>query len=235
MRWPPLTPAVLLRRLNQFTVEVRLGGRRTRAHLPNSGRLRELLVPGYLMWLARREGRRRTRYDVRLVALPDGTLVSADARAPNALFREAWAEGRLAPFRSDIRLIPEPSLGEVRVDFRLEGPEGLAYVEVKSVTLVEGGEGLFPDAPTERGRHHLSALQAACAAGARAFIVFIVQRADPRAFRPHDAADPAFGRMLRAAVAGGVQALAYRCVVSIEEIRLAEAIPVILKEDRLAG
>jgi sugar fermentation stimulation protein A len=235
MRWPPLTPAVFLRRLNRFTVEVRLGGRRTRAHLPNSGRLRELLVPGYLMWLARREGRRRTRYDVRLVALPDGTLVSADARAPNALFREAWAEGRLAPFRSDIRLIPEPSLGEVRVDFRLEGPEGLAYVEVKSVTLVEGGEGLFPDAPTERGRHHLSALQAACAAGARAFIVFIVQRADPRAFRPHDAADPAFGRMLRAAVAGGVQALAYRCVVSIEEIRLAEAIPVILKEDRLAG
>jgi sugar fermentation stimulation protein A len=228
MRWPPLIPAVFLRRLNRFAVEVRLGRRRTRAHLPNSGRLHELLIPGYPMWLARREGPRRTRYDVQLVALPDGTLVSADARVPNVLFREAWAEGRLAPFRGYIRLIPEPPLGEGRVDFRLEGPEGLAYVEVKSVTLVEGGDGLFPDAPTERGRRHLSALQAARAAGAQAFIVFIVQRPDARAFRPHDTADPAFGRMLRAAVAGGVQALAYRCVVSMEEIRLAEAIPVIL-------
>ncbi|WP_448593497.1 DNA/RNA nuclease SfsA [Thermoflexus hugenholtzii] len=228
MRWPPLIPAVFLRRLNRFAVEVRLGRRRAQAHLPNSGRLHELLIPGYPMWLARREGPRRTRYDVQLVALPDGTLVSADARVPNALFREAWAEGRLAPFRGYIHLIPEPPLGEGRVDFRLEGPEGLAYVEVKSVTLVEDGCGLFPDAPTERGRRHISALQAAHAAGAQAFIVFIVQRPDARAFRPHDAADPAFGRMLRAAVAGGVQALAYRCVVSIEEIRLAETIPVIL-------
>ncbi|MER3400646.1 MAG: hypothetical protein C4313_05885, partial [Thermoflexus sp.] len=68
MRWPPLIPARFLRRLNRFVVEVRLGRRRALAHLPNSGRLHELLVPGYPVWLARREGLRRTRYDVQLVA-----------------------------------------------------------------------------------------------------------------------------------------------------------------------
>lgn len=228
MRWPPLLRAHFLRRLNRFAVEILLEGRRVRAHLPNSGRLHELLVPGYPMWVARRDGRRRTRYDVQLVGLPEGVLVSADARVPNALFREAWTEGQLSPFRAYTDLEAEAPLGEGRVDFRLCGPEGVAYVEVKSVTLVEGGIGMFPDAPTERGRRHLQALSAARQRGARAFIVFVVQRPDVRGFRPHDAADPAFGRALREAVAHGVEALAYRCEVSLAEIRLADPIPVIL-------
>ncbi len=230
MRWPPLIPASFLRRLNRFAVEVRLGRRRVRAHLPNSGRLHELLVPGYPMWLARRDGRRRTRYDVQVVGLPDGILVSADARVPNALFREAWRQGRLPSFGGYTALQAEVPLGEGRVDFRLTGPAGTAYVEVKSVTLVEGGCGLFPDAPTARGRRHLEALMAARARGARAAILFVVQRPDARAFRPHDAADPAFGEILRAAVAHGVEALAYRCEVSLEEIRLAGPIPVLLDQ-----
>lgn len=228
MRWPPLIPARFLRRLNRFAVEVRLGRRRALAHLPNSGRLHELLVPGYPVWLARREGPRRTRYDVQLVALPDGPLVSADARVPNRLFREAWAEGRLPLLRTYARLIPEAPLAGSRVDFGLVGPEGAAYVEVKSVTLVVEGVGLFPDAPTERGRRHLDALMAAVREGARALAVFVVQRPDAVAFRPHDRADPAFGRALRQAVAGGVLVWAYRCHVSLEEIRLADPIPVLL-------
>lgn len=228
MRWPPLIPARFLRRLNRFAVEVRLGRRRALAHLPNSGRLHELLVPGYPVWLARREGPRRTRYDVQLVALPDGPLVSADARVPNRLFREAWAEGRLPLLRTYARLIPEAPLAGSRADFGLVGPEGAAYVEVKSVTLVVEGVGLFPDAPTERGRRHLDALMAAVREGARALVVFVVQRPDAVAFRPHDGADPAFGRALRQAVAGGVLVWAYRCHVSLEEIRLADPIPVLL-------
>ncbi len=228
MRWPPLTPAVFLRRLNRFAVEVCLRRRRVQAHLPNSGRLHELLIPGYPLWVARREGRRRTRYDVQVVELPGGILVSADARVPNVLFREAWEKGELPPFRPYTALEAEVPLGEGRVDFRLAGPEGMAYVEVKSVTLVEDGIGLFPDAPTERGRRHVAALMAARANGAQAFVLFVVQRPDARAFRPHDPADPDFGRILRAAVAQGVQILAYRCEVSLEEIRLTDPIPVML-------
>lgn len=228
MRWPPLVQASFLQRLNRFAVEVRVGRRRVRAHLPNSGRLHELLVPGYPVWMARREGRRRTQYDVQVVGLPNGVLVSADARVPNLLFREAWQKGELPLFRSYTTLDAEVPLGEGRVDFRLSGPHGVAYVEVKSVTLVEEGTGLFPDAPTERGRRHVNALMAARRDGARAFIIFIVQRPDAQAFRPHDVADPAFGEILRTAVACGVEAMAYRCHVSLEEIRLVDPIPVIL-------
>ncbi|HXF69580.1 MAG TPA: DNA/RNA nuclease SfsA [Thermoflexus sp.] len=228
MRWPPLVQASFLQRLNRFAVEVRVGRRRVRAHLPNSGRLHELLVPGYPVWIARREGRRRTQYDVQVVGLPNGVLVSADARVPNLLFREAWQKGELPLFRSYTTLDAEVPLGEGRVDFRLSGPHGVAYVEVKSVTLVEEGTGLFPDAPTERGRRHVNALMAARMDGARAFIIFIVQRPDAQAFRPHDRADPAFGEILRTAVARGVEAMAYRCHVSLEEIRLVDPIPVIL-------
>lgn len=228
MRWPPLIPGVFLRRLNRFAVEVRLGRQRVQAHLPNSGRLHELLVPGYPIWMARREGQRRTHYDLQVVGLPDGTLVSADARVPNLLFREAWERGELPPFGSYTALEAEVPLGEVRVDFRLSGPGGIAYLEVKSVTLVEDGIGLFPDAPTVRGRRHVAALMGARANGVQAFMLFVVQRPDARAFRPHDPADPDFGRILRAAAAYGVQILAYRCEVSLEEIRLTDPIPVLL-------
>ncbi len=228
MRWPPLIPGVFLRRLNRFAVEVRLGRQRVPAHLPNSGRLHELLVPGYPIWMARREGQRRTHYDLQVVGLPDGTLVSADARVPNFLFREAWERGELPPFQAYTTLEAEVPLGEGRVDFRLSGSEGVAYVEVKSVTLVEDGIGLFPDAPTVRGRRHMAALIEARADGIQAFALFVVQRPDARAFRPHDQADPDFGRILRAAAAHGVQILAYRCEVSLEEIRLTDPIPVLL-------
>ncbi len=226
MRWPPLVPGTLVRRLNRFAVEVGVGGEVVQAHLPNSGRLRELLVPGYRVWLAPRSGPRRTPYDLELVELPDGVLVSADARLPNRLCLEAWAEGRLPEFGGFSRAVPEPRLDGGRLDFRLEGAEGAAYVEVKSITLVEDGCGLFPDAPTQRGRRHLELLTAAARRGFGAFGVFIIQRPDARAFAPNDAVDPAFGRKLREAARAGVQVRAYRCRVSLAEIRLEEPVPV---------
>ncbi|MER3398534.1 MAG: DNA/RNA nuclease SfsA [Chloroflexota bacterium] len=228
MLWPPLVPATFVRRLNRFAVEVAVGGETVRAHLPNSGRLRELLVPGYRVWLAPRSGSRRTQYDLELVELPNGILASADARLPNRLFLEAWAEGRLPEFGGFSRAVPEPRLDGGRLDFRLEGPEGTAYVEVKSITLVEAGCGLFPDAPTPRGWRHLGLLTAAAQEGFGAFGVFIIQRSDARAFAPNDAVDPAFGRKLREAVRAGVRVRAYRCRVSLTEIRVEGPVPVCL-------
>ncbi len=228
MHWPALLPGTFLRRLNRFAVEAAVGGEVVRAHLPNSGRLRELLVPGHRVWLAPRSGLRRTPYELQLVELPDGVLVSADARLPNRLFLEAWAEGRLPEFRGFTRAVPEPRLDGGRLDFRLEGPEGAAYVEVKSVTLVEGGLGLFPDAPTQRGRRHLELLTAAVRRGFGAFGVFIIQRPDARGFAPNDAVDPVFGGKLREAARAGVRVRAYRCRVSLAEIVVEGPVPVCL-------
>ena len=120
--------------------------------------------------------------------------------------------------------------GESRLDLLLSGGRGLCYVEAKSVTLVEDGVGLFPDAPTERGRRHVETLAQAVREGHRGAVVFVIQREDASSFAPNDTADPDFGRALRKALAQGIEAYAYRCTVTKEEVRLSSAVPVHLEK-----
>lgn len=222
MRLPPhLVPALVLRRLNRFAVEVEVGGRPLAAHLPNSGRLRELLAPGTPALLAPRPGAgRRTAFDLLLVRLGH-TWVSADARLPNPLLREALDEGRIEPLRPYPQVQSEVRFGGSRVDFLLRGPAGHCLLETKSVTLVERGIALFPDAPTRRGVRHLEELVEARRRGLAVAVAFVVQRGDARAFAPHDEADPLFGRALRRAAHEGVMVLAYRCRVSPRRVAIA--------------
>lgn len=196
------------------------------AHLPNSGRVREVLAPGTPALLLPRSGPgRKTKFDLLLVRLGE-TWVSADARLPNALAREALASGSIEPLAGFAVLRSEMPFGGSRVDFMLEDGKRRCLLEVKSVTLVEDGVALFPDAPTARGARHLRELAAALDQGLEAAVLFIVQRPDAREFRPHGAADPAFAAALRAAAAAGVTVLAYGCDVSPEEIRIAAPLPV---------
>ena len=150
VRLPPLVAGRFVRRDNRFRVTVEVEGEPAAAHLPNSGRLTELLTPGRACWLASFDDpRRKTRLDLVLVEYAS-VLVSVDARLPNTLFAEALAAGRLEPFRGITRFEREVQLGESRLDFLLRGPAGACWVEVKSVTLVEDGVARFPDAPTAR-------------------------------------------------------------------------------------
>ena len=222
----PLVEGIFLQRDNRFRATVEVAGRVTKAHVPNSGRLHELFVPGRRVLLAPRAAPHRvTAYDLVLVDL-GGRLVSMDARLPSRLFHEAVAAGKLAPFLGYTAVQPEVTFGESRLDFRLDGPAGTCYVEVKSVTLVEDGVGLFPDAPTTRGQRHVRALMEAVAQGHRAAAVFVIQRDDAHTFAPHDAADPAFGRVLREAVAAGVEVHAFKCRVTREEVVIVGAVRV---------
>lgn len=224
----PLVEGLFVERLNRFAVAVTVGGESVRAHLPNSGRLRELLVPGAPVLLeARPRAGRRTSYDLALVRQGE-EWVSVDARLPNRLFREALEEGRLPEWKGARVLQAEVRRGRSRLDFLLGGPEPdmRTWVEVKSVTLVQEGYGLFPDAVTARGARHLEELATALAQGDRAAVVFVVQRGDARAFRPHWEADPHFARRLTEVAQREVQVLAYRCQVSPEEVHIAEALPV---------
>ncbi len=224
---PQLVEARFLTRLNRFAALVEWEGREVMAHVANSGRLRELLEPGRRLLLAPASGEhRKTRFDLALVDL-DSTLVSADARLPNALVAEALERGDLPPFAGYPQMRREVTCGESRLDLALEGPGGRCYLETKSVTLVAaGGVARFPDAPTLRGVKHLRTLSQAVASGRRAAVVFVIQRNDARSLAPHDAADPEFGVALRAAYAAGVEIYAYRCRVSPEEIRLTDPLPV---------
>ncbi len=213
-------------RLNRFLAVVEVQGREVGVHVANSGRMREMLVPGYRVLISPKPGgHRKTRYDLALVDMGDA-LASADARLPNALVAEALAQRKLPQFRDYADVQAEVVFGESRLDLRLQGPAGLCYVEAKSVTLVEYGVGLFPDAPTTRGAKHVRSLAQAVRAGHRAAVVFVVQRDDANALRPHDQADPDFGAALRESVAAGVEALAWNCQVTETGITLDRQLPV---------
>ena len=226
----PLIEGTFLERLNRFTVHVELEGRLVKAHLANSGRLKELLVEGRRAYLSPAPSLLRvTSHNLHLMRTEKGTLVSVDARLPNALFCEAFSKGRLSEFFHYTGIEKEVKIGASRLDFRLTGLEKPHTLEVKSITLVKGGVGFFPDAITSRGVRHLNELAELNNAGQRAGVVFVVQRSDVACVRPHDEADPIFGRALRDVVSQGVEVYAYRCRVDLKGVRLDGMIPVELE------
>jgi sugar fermentation stimulation protein A len=222
-----LVEGCFVSRDNRFRVTAEIGGQPVWAHLPNSGRLGELLVPGRRVLLVERPGaQRKTGYDLGLVEL-DGRWVSVDARLPNDLVEEALGTGRIPLLAGYLSLRREVPFGHSRFDFRLAG-EGCppCWVEVKSITLVIDGLGCFPDAVTARGRRHLEELAGALEAGYRAAVLFVVQRDDAVAVRPHDESDPDFGRTLRDVVRLGVEVYAFGCHVEPGQIEITHELPV---------
>lgn len=224
-----LVEGAFVKRVNRFSVVVRLRNREIEAHLANSGRLRELLVEGRPSYLypVFSQGR-KTSHDLLLMKTELGVLVSVDARHPNTLFEEAFREMKLAPFARYHHIRREVVVGASRLDFQLTGPEGRCFVEVKSITLVDGNVGLFPDGRTVRGVRHLRELAQLREGGDRAGIVFLVQRSDVDCVMPNDEADSPFGAVLREVVSRGVEVYAYRCRVGVKSVTLENSIHVVL-------
>lgn len=218
--------ATFLERMGRFTALVEREGRSERVYLPNSGRLRELLIPGRRVILAQRPGPgRQTSHDLVIVSL-EPTLVWVDARTPSRLVSAAVEQGDLPRFKGYSLVRLEYPFGGSRLDLLLGRGGRECLVEVKSVTLVRGGTALFPDAPTQRGSRHLRVLAQAVREGREAAVIFVVQREDARSFSPNDEIDPKFGQALRRAATQGVEVHAYRCQARPREIRLAAELPV---------
>ena len=189
-----VVPARFLDRPNRFVAHVLLGQETVTCHVKNTGRCRELLVPGARVYLERgRNPGRRTAWDL-IAVEKDGRLINMDAQAPNRVFAE-WARERYADVHPEVRY------GQSRLDFCLDGQH---FVEVKGVTLEQDGRCRFPDAPTERGTRHLHELIRAVEEGYRATAFFVIQMADAEDFSPNDETDPAFGVALRQAAEAGV-------------------------------
>ena len=221
-----LVEGIFLERVNRFLARVEVDGREVGVHVANSGRMKELFVPGWRVLGRPVAGEhRKTKYDLVLVDMGQA-LASADARAPNALLAESVANGHLKQFAGYTDIRREVTFGDSRLDLMLEGPQGRCYIEAKSVTLVENGVGLFPDAPTVRGAKHLRTLITVLEAGHRAAVVFVVQRPDANAFATSDPSDPELAEALRSAVAAGVEAYAYNCEVTERSIRLDHSLPI---------
>lgn len=223
MRYKSIEKAVFLNRPNRFIARVLLNEREVVCHVKNTGRCRELLVPGAEVWLEGSDNpNRKTAWD--LVAVEKaGKLINMDAQAPNRVFGE-WAVRQ----RGVLAVHPEVTFGKSRLDFALETERGLHLVEVKGVTLEEGGHTRFPDAPTERGVKHLHELMRAVELGHRATAFFVIQMADVVDFAPNDATHPAFGEALCQAKAAGVNITAYSCRVTPDSMAIDCPVEVLL-------
>ena len=225
MQYAHVRPAVFLARPNRFVARVLLDGKEETVHVKNTGRCRELLVPGARVYLAEGDSpARKTRYD--LVAVEKGELlVNLDSQAPNKVFAQ-WAQA--GGFRPGLTLLrPETTWGNSRFDFYWEDAAGQrGFVEVKGVTLEEEGHVRFPDAPTLRGVKHLEELVRARAEGYEAAVCFVVQMEGMVDFAPNDATHPAFGAALHRAAAAGVTVLAMECAVTPGSLAIRRPIPV---------
>ena len=220
----------LLRRRDRFTAWVEVDGKPLLAHLPNPGRLTELLRPGAGVLLSEAaDPARITRFELLFIAL-NGELVSVDSRLPNRIFREALEDRRLREFQGWRIALEEPRTRRSRLDFLLRndatGRE--CYVEVKSCTLVREGVALFPDAPTVRGRRHVEELMEARRMGFEASSVFIVQRRGVEVFKVNGSLDPKFAEALSRAEKAGVKIYAYRAAVTPQGHEITGRLPALI-------
>jgi len=215
-------PGIFLERPNRFIARVRTEGGIEICHVKNTGRCRELLLPGAEVTLSVSDNpERKTRCD--LVAVKKGDLfINMDSQAPNQAAREALP--RLIPGLTQIK--PEAAFGRSRLDFYAEAGERKLFLEVKGVTLEENGAALFPDAPTERGVKHLKELEACLGAGYDAAVLFVIQMKGPVCFRPNRKTHPAFADALAHAKDAGVRILAYDCIVTPEGMTLDQPVAV---------
>lgn len=218
--------AKFVRRDNRFVATIQVDGRQYKAHVPSSGRMQELLVEGAELLVTPSPPQGKTDYKILLVKYQQ-QWVSIDSLLPNKIIRQALNSDQLTELAGYGKISGEQSFGNSRFDFLLQqGNQRDCFLEVKSVTLVEQGVAIFPDAPSERGTKHLHHLIEAVQRGYRGVVFFVVQRNDAQKFRPNALTDKNFAEALTLAVASGVEVYARKCVVSTTEILLGDYISV---------
>lgn len=222
-----IVDGIFLERPNRYLARVEIDGKEVFAHVPDPGRLPGLMIPGRRVRLIHNPGpKRKTDYTLALVR--HGSIwVSVYPVFANKLVGEALLEKKLSCLSGYESFSAEVKAGDSRIDFKLEYPGQSAYVEVKSVSLVEKTVGKFPDAPTERGRKHLRELIELKKKGNRAVVLFISQRNDTKTVTSNDAIDPEFGKWLRKARQAGVELYAFNCKVTASAITINRQIEVV--------
>ena len=226
MKYENIEPAIFLERPNRFIAYVEQAGKRQICHVKNTGRCRELLLPGCEIYVQRQENpARKTPLD--LIAVKKGEkLINMDSQIPNRVVEEWLRKGNL--FGADARIRTEFRFGNSRFDFYVEAGERRIFMEVKGVTLEENGMARFPDAPTERGVKHVQELAACRKEGYEAYLFFVIQMKGISFLEPNDKTHPAFGEALRRAAAEGVHILAYDCIVKPDTIEMDQKTEVCL-------
>lgn len=227
MEYKKMAEGIFLERPNRFVGRVTLNGKEEYCHIKNTGRCKELLVPGARVLVCETDNlKRKTRYDLVNVYKGD-KLINIDSQAPNQVAYE-WLEGGGLGITWK-KLLREKVYGTSRIDLYGETEDRKILMEVKGVTLEENGVVRFPDAPTARGVKHLKELTESLKAGCEAYILFVVQMSDVRYFEPNRATHPEFADALAAACEAGVHILAYDCSVGERTLSIRNEVPVLLR------
>lgn len=223
MHYDNMVPGTFQARPNRFIAHVEIGGQTQVVHVKNTGRCRELLLPGCRAWCSESQNpARKTKFD--LIAVEKGNrLINMDSQAPNAAVKEWLLSGGLGPLEN---LRSETVQGDSRFDFSFTRDGKACFLEVKGVTLEENGICAFPDAPTQRGCKHLRGLTELARQGFGAYVLFVIQMADVEFLRPNDATDPAFAQALREAAVAGVEILAMDCHVTPDSMTIGKPVQV---------
>lgn len=230
----PLIAGRLIKRYKRFLADVILdSGEIITAHTPNTGSMLGCTEPGARVWLSRADNpKRKYAYTWELIEVRPGVLVGIHTGRPSRLVLEAIAAGTISELGGYDSILTEQRFGREasRIDLLLSRTRQPThcYVEIKNVTAAaDDGIALFPDAPSTRGTKHLRELMDVVARGQRAVLCFCVQRHDVYEVRPADGIDPRYGQALRAALAAGVEAIAYRATITATAIALRDKIPVV--------
>lgn len=227
MKYERVEQGIFQRRPNRFIAHVEVNGQEEVCHVKNTGRCRELLVPGALVFLEKSNNpNRKTKYD--LIAVQKGKrLINMDSQIPNTVVEEWLKEGNL--FGKSACVKREVTYGNSRFDLYIESGERKIFMEVKGVTLEENGIVRFPDAPTQRGVKHIRELEKCVKDGYEAYIMFVIQMENAVYFEPNYQTHPEFAEALKEAQKEGVHILAYDCIVRKDLINLAKPVRVYLE------
>lgn len=242
MKYRNIIKGKFISRPNRFIAHVEVDGREEKAHVKNTGRCRELLQPGSVVYLEdfrERMGSRKLAFsligvekEVERAGSREVIMVNMDSQAPNKVVKEALQSGSLLPAGlCDASYIkPEYTYGKSRIDFYAEDSSGRKLLmEVKGVTLEEGGIARFPDAPTERGIKHIEELIEAKSQGYESAICFVIQMKGIKQFEPNYSTHAEFGEALCRAEEAGVEILAYDCEVEHDGLILDQPVKVSLR------
>ncbi|MBE6003798.1 MAG: DNA/RNA nuclease SfsA [Lachnospiraceae bacterium] len=217
MKYDNITRGIFLNRTNRFIAEVDIDGHSETVHVKNTGRCRELLIPGCEVWLtAPGTPNRKTKYDLVAVRKDTGILFNIDSQAPNKVVME-WLDGQ-----GYDKVIPEFTYGDSRIDFYMERGADRYLMEVKGCTLEVDGIGYFPDAPTERGVKHLRELTAATKIGYKAILAFVIQMDGISVVKPNNSTHAEFGAAMDEAKAAGVEVLFLKCHVEPDTLVIVD-------------
>ena len=224
MKYENVAKGHFISRPNRFIASIDINGIRHTVHVKNTGRCRELLIPGAKVLLEKSSNKnRKTEYDL-IAVYKNDILVNMDSQAPNKAVGEWLQKGKL--IQEPVLIKPEMVYGKSRLDFYVEGKNEKAYIEVKGVTLEKDKTAVFPDAPTQRGAKHLEELIKAKQKGFRAIAVFVIQMKGCRYFEPNYQTDPEFASQLKKAKDNGVEILALDCIVTENSITIDKELEV---------